>query len=71
MRPAEIAAVDAAFSHILRLRLDQQTADAAAGVGESHGLKLSALHEMDKSILREALKQARRLQQRLKLNYAL
>ncbi len=68
---AEIAAVDAAFSHILRLRLDQQLADLAAGEEESRGLKLSSLHEMDKAILRESLKQARRLQQRLKLNYAL
>jgi CBS domain-containing protein len=64
-----IAAAESAFSHVLRLRLDQQRAAAAAGV--SDGLKLSALHEMDKAILREALKQARRLQQRLKLNYAL
>lgn len=71
MPASEIAAVDAAFSYILRLRLDQQIADLAAGVADSHGLKLSALHEMDKAILRESLKQARRLQQRLKLNYAL
>ena len=71
LKPADIAVVNAAFSHVLRLRLDQQTADAAAGVSDNHSLKLSTLHEMDKAILREALKQARRLQQRLKLNYAL
>lgn len=67
----ETAAAVAAFSHVLRLRLDQQLADLALGGSDSHGLKLGALHEMDKAILREALKQARRLQQRLKLNYVL
>lgn len=67
----EIAAVDAAFAHILRLRLSQQRADQATGGDGSAGLKLSGLHDMDRAILREALKQARRLQQRLKLNYAL
>lgn len=67
----EMAAAVAAFSHVLRLRLDQQLADIAQGGGDSHALKLATLHDMDKAILREALKQARRLQQRLKLNYAL
>lgn len=67
----EIAAVNAAFSHLLRLRLQQQLADAAAGKASGHGLKPSTLHEIDQAILRESLKQARRLQQRLKLNYAL
>jgi len=67
----ETLAINAAFSHILRLRLDQQMADLVAGRGDSHGPKLSALHELDRAILRESLKQARRLQQRLKLNYVL
>lgn len=67
----EIAAVDAAFSHVLRLRLQQQAADAAGGKVVGYGLKPASLHEMDRAILRESLKLARRLQQRLKLNYAL
>lgn len=67
----EIRAVDAAFSHVLRLRLDQQMADLAAGKPVGYGLKPARLHDVDRAILREALKQARRLQQRLKLNYAL
>ncbi len=67
----EIQAVDAAFSHVLRLRLDQQMADLAAGQSVGYGLKPARLHDVDRAILREALKQARRLQQRLKLNYAL
>ncbi len=69
--PAEIAAVDAAFSHILRLRLQQQIASLAAGEPLDYGLKPALLHEVDRVILREALRQARRLQQRLKLNYEL
>jgi CBS domain-containing protein len=67
----EIAAAEAAFSQILRLRLGQQIAAAGRGEAGSHGLKPAALHEVDRAILRETLKQARRLQQRLKLNYAL
>ena len=67
----EIVAVDAAFSHILRLRLNHQLADMAAGGDGGHGIRLAQLHDLDKAILRESLKQARRLQQRLKLNYSL
>lgn len=67
----EIAAVDAAFSHVLRLRLQQQAADVAGGRDVGYGLKPASLHEMDRAILRESLKLARRLQQRLKLNYGL
>ena len=67
----EIAAVDCAFSHILRLRLQQQMADAAAGKAAGYSLKPAELNEVDRAILRESLKQARRLQLRLKLNYAL
>ncbi len=68
---SEIAAVDAAFSQILRLRLAQQIETAGRGEPEGHGLKPGNLHDVDRAILRETLKQAKRLQQRLKLNYAL
>jgi CBS domain-containing protein len=67
----EIAAVDAAFSQILRLRLRQQINTVGRGESGGYGLKPAALHDVDRAILREALKQAKRLQQRLKLNYAL
>uniref|UniRef100_Q47FJ9 Nucleotidyltransferase n=1 Tax=Dechloromonas aromatica (strain RCB) TaxID=159087 RepID=Q47FJ9_DECAR len=67
----EIASLNAAFSQILRLRLGQQMAASVKGEAEGGGLKPAALHDMDRAILREALKQARRLQQRLKLNYLL
>lgn len=71
MTPGEIASADAAFGHILRLRLDQQLADRAGETIADRGFKPSSLHEMDSAILLESLRQARRLQQRLKLNYSL
>ena len=71
MTPAEIAAADAAFGHVLRLRLDQQLADRAGDEIVDHGFRPSSLHEVDTAILLESLRQARRVQQRLKLNYAL
>lgn len=67
----ELAAIEAAFNQILRLRLHQQMRDAAAGRPGGHGLKPTSLNDVDQAILRESLLQARRLQQRLKLNYAL
>ena len=67
----ELAAVNAAFGHILRLRMDHQIAEIAAGNEIGHGIRMATLNDLDKAILRESLKQARRLQQRLKLNYAL
>lgn len=71
LQESEIAALNAAFSQILKLRLGQQIAASAKGEAAGYGLKPSALHDIDRAILREALKQAKRLQQRLKLNYAL
>ncbi|KAB2927225.1 MAG: signal transduction protein [Dechloromonas sp.] len=71
MTPGEIAAAEAAFSHVLRLRLAQQLRDRSGDEVISQGFKPSALHEVDSAILLESLRQARRLQQRLKLNYAL
>ena len=65
MRPEELAAVDAAFSHILRLRV------LAQRLNGSNEIRLADLHEFDRAILRETLRQARRLQSRLKLNYSL
>ena len=64
----EIVAVDAAFSHILRLRLAHQVAAGAQG---GNAVPLAGLNEVDRATLKESLKQARRLQQRLKLNYEL
>lgn len=67
----EIAGLVASFSHILRLRLRHQISALKSGGEMGGGLQPAELHDMDQAILREALKQARRLQQRLKLNYSL
>ena len=67
----EIAAIDDGFAHVLRLRLAHQVAAAGGGVAEGHRVPLAGLNELDHVILKESLKQARRLQQRLKLNYGL
>ena len=67
----EIAGLVAAFGQVLRLRLAQQVAAGVPLGLAGSGLKPAVLHEMDQAILREALKQARRLQQRLKLNNSL
>jgi len=67
----EIASIEAAFSQILRLRLAQQIEAVARGEAGGYGLKPAALNDVDRAILRETLKQAKRLQQRLKLNYSL
>ena len=71
MQEQELAAVDAAFSHILRLRLNHQAAAGGDMPAAGHGVPLDGLHEVDRAILKESLKHARRLQQRLKLNYGL
>lgn len=69
MHPREIAATQAGLSHLLRLRLELQ---AATGDGiEPAAFRPAELHEVDRVILKESLRQARRLQQRLKLNYSL
>ncbi len=70
MHGDDIIAVDAAFSHVLRLRLRQQVADGPAAETGT-GVALANLNEVDLAILRVALRQAKRLQQRLQLNYRL
>jgi CBS domain-containing protein len=68
MKDYEIRVAQAALSQILRLRLEHQASQSAPG---STGFHPSSLHEIDRVILREALRQARHLQHRLKLNYSL
>lgn len=71
MQDTEVAAAVAAMSHLQRLRLEAQAGALARGREPGHGVDPEALHELDRTILRESLRQAKRLQQRLKLNYAL
>mgnify|MGYP001213390125 CR=1 FL=1 len=67
----EVAAAQAALSHLLRLRLAAQATALAAGEVPDHGVRPGSLHDVDRAILKESLRQAKRVQQRLKLNYAL
>jgi CBS domain-containing protein len=69
MQPREIAAAQAALSQLLRLRIELQARRADGA--EAQAFRPADLHEVDRVILKEALRQARRLQQRLKLNYCL
>ncbi|HZX32697.1 MAG TPA: DUF294 nucleotidyltransferase-like domain-containing protein [Rhodocyclaceae bacterium] len=71
MQADEVEAAVAAFSHLLRLRLGRQARVLAAGAAPDHRVEPERLHEVDRAILRESLRQGKRLQQRLKLNYAL
>ncbi len=69
--PEEIVAVDAAFSQILRLRLQNQSLPGRFDENHPNLVRLAALNDVDRAILREALRQARRLHHRLKVNYGL
>lgn len=68
MKPHEVSVAQAALSQLLRLRLAHQASQSGLA-GE--GFRPAALHEIDRVILRETLRQARHLQLRLKLNYSL
>lgn len=68
---SEVAGASAALSHLLRLRLASQAAALAAGEAPDHCVQPERLVDLDRTILRESLRQAKRVQQRLKLNYAL
>ena len=64
----EMAALIDAFQHIQRLRLQQQVSGAADAV--SNRVVPDELHELDRLILKEALKQIGYLQKRLVREYA-
>jgi CBS domain-containing protein len=67
--PETEAAIDAFFFlQLLRLRVQQADPD---GPGGRNRLDPSTLHEVDRRILKEALRQARHLQARLALDYEL
>lgn len=69
--PQETAAAVDAFGHLLRLRINAQAARLSAGAAPDHLLDPNALHTLDRSVLKAALQEIRRLQQRLRLNYGL
>jgi CBS domain-containing protein len=70
MKPEEIAAAVEAFLFIQMLRLRQQLA-AAGQAGAHNKLDPNKLNEVDRRILKECFRQARKLQSRLKLDYQL
>ncbi len=65
----ETAALVDAFYHIQRLRLEHQVGDGASAA--PNRVNPDHLHELDRHILKESLKQVRSLQQRLARDYAL
>lgn len=66
---SEIAALLDALNHIQRLRLENQVNGGASTA--PNRVNPDELHELDRLILKESLKQARNLQQRLARDYAL
>jgi CBS domain-containing protein len=66
----EVEAIVDAFYFILMLRLRQQHLESKDGLGGNR-IKPGALNELDQRILKEALRQGRKLQKRLALDYQL
>ncbi|MEN9631404.1 MAG: hypothetical protein RJA10_4632 [Pseudomonadota bacterium] len=64
---AEVAAWVAGFEFLQLMRLGVQAAGAAAA--QANRVELATLNEIDRRVLRETLRVARRLQQRLELDY--
>lgn len=68
MVEAEVEAIVEAFYHLLLLRLRGQIEGASGGRAPNR-VAPKKLNEFDRRILKESLRQARRLQQRLALDY--
>jgi len=65
----EIAAMIEAFNFIQLLRLRHQHLERGHGLEGDNRIKPEELNELDRRILKESFRQARKLQQRLKLDY--
>ncbi|HRE18103.1 MAG TPA: DUF294 nucleotidyltransferase-like domain-containing protein [Rhodocyclaceae bacterium] len=68
IRPDEVAACIEAFDFIQLLRLRHQMLDSPPGQGDNL-IAPESLNELDRRILKESFRQARKLQSRLKLDY--
>ena len=68
---AEIEAWVEAFHFVQLLRLRDQQQRAKAGMPPDNLLDPDALNQLDRRILKEAFRQARKLQERLRLDYQL
>lgn len=66
----EIDAYTEAFHYIQLLRLRHQLQQAESAIGPNR-IDPDDLNELDRRILKEALRQARKLQRRLALDYQL
>ena len=69
--PDEAAAEVDAFNFIQLLRLRHQHAEQTQGRPGDNLIRPDDLNEVDRRILKEAFRQARKLQLRLKLDYKL
>ena len=69
MTALDISAALQAMSELQRLRLNHQHRAIIAGAKPDNHLRPEELSSYDEAVLREGLKQAKRLQQRLKLTY--
>jgi CBS domain-containing protein len=65
----EIAAMIESFNFIQQLRLRNQHLQAQAGREPNNRVRPDDLNELDRHILKEAFKQARKLQARLRMDY--
>ena len=67
----DVSAAVEAFNYIQLLRLRHQHLETDGGRPGDNRIDPEKLHELDRRILKEAFRQARKLQQRLKLDYQL
>ncbi|WP_366932386.1 putative nucleotidyltransferase substrate binding domain-containing protein [Propionivibrio sp.] len=67
----EASAAADGFNFIQLMRLRHQHAEQTQGRAGDNLLRPDDLNEVDRRILKEALRQARKLQRRLKLDYQL
>jgi CBS domain-containing protein len=71
VRPDEAEAWCDAYAFIQLLRMRHHRAQQHAGVALDNHVDPDALNELDRRILREAFRQARKLQARIALDYHL
>ena len=69
VRLDEAEAWVSAFDHLQMARLRHQLQDAEAAIHQPNRVVLARLNDIDRRILKEALRVARRLQQRIELDY--
>lgn len=71
LAPSEVEGWIEAFAFLQSIRFTHQLAQVEAGEAADNFVTPDALNTLDRRILREALRQARKLQERLRLDYRL